>query len=132
MSVKMKYFPWQKNSGLTGELTLYTDPDFYVDGNQFYVWANQYANPINESRVVQTAKAFVQGYLGEFADAYGTIVSINSTGSVDAIGNSLGPSDACPAFSNGASGSDFDNSTDCEPFPNPKQRADLLTTLVYR
>ncbi|KAI7970223.1 hypothetical protein EIK77_008450 [Talaromyces pinophilus] len=88
-------------------------PDFYEDGNQFYVWANQYASPINKSRVVQTAKAFMQGYLGEFADAYGTIVSVNSTGSVNAIGNSLGPSDACPAFASGAGGSSFSNDTDC-------------------
>jgi hypothetical protein len=94
------------------------DPDFYEDGNQFYVWANQYASPINESRVVQTAKAFVQGYLAEFADAYGTIVSVNSTGSVNAIGNSLGPSDACPAFASGADGSSFSNDTDCTPPPS--------------
>ncbi|EED17079.1 histidine acid phosphatase, putative [Talaromyces stipitatus ATCC 10500] len=95
-------------------------PNFYEDGNQFYVWANQYASPINESRVVQTAKAFMQGYLAEFADAYGTIVSVNSTGSVNAIGNSLGPSDACPAFAAGPSGSDFNNATDYEAIWTPK------------
>jgi hypothetical protein len=94
-------------------LTISLDPDFYEDGDQFYVWANQYASPINKSRVVQTAKAFMQGYLGEFADAYGTIVSVNSTGSVNAIGNSLAPSDACPAFASGPDGSSFNNDTDC-------------------
>jgi hypothetical protein len=88
------------------------DPDFYEDGNPFYVWANQYKSPINESRVVQTARAFVHGYLYEFADTYGTVVSVNSTGSVNAIGNSLGPSDSCPKF--GATSSGGNNVTDCE------------------
>ncbi|PYH90717.1 phosphoglycerate mutase-like protein [Aspergillus ellipticus CBS 707.79] len=83
-------------------------PDFYEDGNPFYVWANQYANPINESRVVQTAQSFMLGYMYEYADTYGTVVSVNSTGSPDAIGNSLGPSDACPLYVNDA----YDNVTD--------------------
>ncbi|PYI03188.1 phosphoglycerate mutase-like protein [Aspergillus sclerotiicarbonarius CBS 121057] len=74
-------------------------PHFYEDGNPFYAWANAYAYPLNESRVVQTARAFVNGYLYEFADTYGTVVSVNSTGSFSATGNSLGPSDMCPAFS---------------------------------
>ncbi|PYI13960.1 phosphoglycerate mutase-like protein [Aspergillus violaceofuscus CBS 115571] len=77
-------------------------PDFYEDGHPFYVWANQYANPISTSRVVQTAQAFLQGYMYEFADTYGKVVSVNSTGSVNAIGNSLGPSDACPLYVNNA------------------------------
>lgn len=88
------------------------DPDFYQDGNQFYVWANQYKSPINESRVVQTARAFTNGYLYEFADTYGTVVSVNSTGSVNAIGNSLGPSDSCPAFAATSSGGN--NVTNCK------------------
>ena len=88
------------------------DPDFYQDGNPFYVWANQYKYPINESRVVQTARAFVNGYLYEFADDYGTVVSVNSTGSVSAIGNSLGPSDSCPTFASTSSGGD--NVTNCK------------------
>jgi hypothetical protein len=88
------------------------DPDFYEDGNPFYVWANQYASPISKSRVVQTARSFVQGYLYEFADTYGTVVSVNSTGSVNAIGNSLGPSDSCPAFAATSSGGS--NVSDCE------------------
>ncbi len=93
------------------QLTKSVDPDFYEDGNPFYVWANQYKSPINESRVVQTARAFVHGYLYEFADTYGTVVSVNSTGSVNAIGNSLGPSDSCPKF--GATSSGGNNVTDC-------------------
>ncbi|KGO48202.1 Histidine phosphatase superfamily, clade-2 [Penicillium expansum] len=79
-------------------------PGFYQDGTPFYVWANQYKSPINESRVVQTARAFLNGYLYEYADAYGTVVSVNSTGSPAAIGNSLGPSDSCPAFGSISSG----------------------------
>ncbi|KAJ6147165.1 hypothetical protein N7497_009147 [Penicillium chrysogenum] len=81
-------------------------PGFYQDGNPFYVWANQYKSPINESRVVQTARAFLNGYLYEYADSYGTVVSVNSTGSPAAIGNSLGPSDSCPAFGSISSGGD--------------------------
>ncbi|GLA21727.1 hypothetical protein AnigIFM62618_000953 [Aspergillus niger] len=75
------------NDGIEG------DPHFYEDGTPFYAWANAYQYPLNESRVVQTARAFVNGYLYEYADTSGTVVSVNSTGSVSAIGNSLGPSD---------------------------------------
>lgn len=88
------------------------DPDFYEDGTPFYVWANQYTSPINKSRVVQTACAFVNGYLYEFADTFGTVVSVNSTGSVNAIGNSLGPSDSCPRYAEVSSGGD--NVTNCK------------------
>ncbi|KIM98232.1 hypothetical protein OIDMADRAFT_128149 [Oidiodendron maius Zn] len=86
-------------------------PDFYEDGNPFLVWANQYASPINSSRVVQSAQAFLQGYLYVFAQTYGTVVSVNSTGSPDALGRSLGPSDLCPAFTNnpGNNVTDWDN-----------------------
>lgn len=89
-----------------------TDPGFYQDGTPFYVWANQYKSPINESRVVQTARAFLNGYLYEYADSYGTVVSVNSTGSPAAIGNSLGPSDSCPAFGSISSGGN--NVTNCK------------------
>lgn len=93
-----------------------TDPDFYEDGNPFYVWANQYASPISKSRVVQTARAFVQGYLYEFASTTGTVVSVNSTGSVSAIGNSLGPSDECASFTS----SSGNNVTNCESIDHMK------------
>ena len=89
-----------------------TDPHFYEDGTPFYAWANAYQYPLNKSRVVQTARAFVSGYLYEYADTYGTVVSVNSTGSVSAIGNSLGPSDMCPTFSSISSGGN--NVTDCK------------------
>ncbi|KAL3265169.1 hypothetical protein ABHI18_000023 [Aspergillus niger] len=61
------------------------DPHFYEDGTPFYAWANAYQYPLNESRVVQTARAFVNGYLYEYADTSGTVVSVNSTGSSDIL-----------------------------------------------
>ncbi|OKO92772.1 Constitutive acid phosphatase [Penicillium subrubescens] len=108
---------WKEASDLGYQLRA-RYPDFYEDGNPFYVWANQYKSPINESRVVQTARAFVHGYLYEFADTYGTVVSVNSTGSVNAIGNSLGPSDSCPKF--GATSSGGNNVTDFDATWAPK------------
>ncbi|KAJ5679499.1 phosphoglycerate mutase-like protein [Penicillium macrosclerotiorum] len=108
---------WKEASDLGYQLRA-RYPDFYEDGNPFYVWANQYKYPINESRVVQTARAFVNGYLYEYADTYGTVVSVNSTGSVNAIGNSLGPSDTCPTFSSTSSGGS--NVTDFDATWTPK------------
>ncbi|KAJ5666023.1 phosphoglycerate mutase-like protein [Penicillium maclennaniae] len=66
-------------------------PDFYEDGSPFYVWANHTS---------------------------GTVVSVNSTGSVSAIGNSLGPSDSCPMF--GATSSGGNNVTDFDATWVPK------------
>ncbi|KAJ5233041.1 phosphoglycerate mutase-like protein, partial [Penicillium chermesinum] len=103
-------------------------PDFYEDGNPFYVWANQYAFPINESRVVQTARAFVDGYLYEFADEYGTVVSVNSTGSVNAIGNSLGPSDACPKAAATSSGRNNVTNWDATWTPKTVKRLNNLVS----
>jgi acid phosphatase len=77
------------------------------------VWANQYDATLNESRILQSAKAFLEGYLYVFADTYGTIVSVNSTGAADAVGDSLGPSDACPAYTN----NDSNNVTNCRRTP---------------
>ena len=67
-------------------------PQLYDEGDDFFVWANNY------TRVLQTAKAFVQGYLGPFAATYGNVVSVTSKGFDGAIGNSLAPSDQCPNF----------------------------------
>ncbi|KAK4096433.1 histidine acid phosphatase [Parathielavia hyrcaniae] len=67
-------------------------PDLYTDGEPFIVWANNY------TRVLQTAKMFVHGYLGPFASTYGSVVSVTSRGFPEAVGNSLGPSDMCPNF----------------------------------
>ncbi|KAF7715425.1 Uncharacterized protein PECH_007920 [Penicillium ucsense] len=108
---------WKEASDLGYQLRA-RYPGFYEDGNPFYVWANQYASPINKSRVVQTAQAFLHGYLYEFVDTYGTVVSVNSTGSVNAIGNSLGPSDSCPKF--GATSSGGNNVTDFDATWTPK------------
>ncbi|KAJ5714456.1 phosphoglycerate mutase-like protein [Penicillium malachiteum] len=103
-------------------------PDFYEDGNPFYVWANQYKYPINESRVVQTARSFVNGYLYEFADTYGSVVSVNSTGSVSAIGNSLGPSDSCPTFASTSSGGDNVTDWDATWAPATVKRLNALVS----
>jgi acid phosphatase len=56
------------------------------------VWANNY------TRVLQTAKAFVQGYLGFSTATNGSVISVTSTGFPGAIGDSLSPSDQCPNF----------------------------------
>ncbi|KAJ5089430.1 phosphoglycerate mutase-like protein, partial [Penicillium argentinense] len=118
---------WKEASDLGYQLRA-RYPDFYEDGNPFFVWANQYQNPINESRVVQTARAFVNGYLYEFADAYGTVVSVNSTGSVNAIGNSLGPSDACPEFSSISSGGNKFTDFDATWVPKALKRINSLVS----
>ena len=59
---------------------------------------------------METAQAFLQGYLYVFAQTYGTVISVNSTGAPDALGDSLGPSDMCPAFVNVPA----NNVTDCK------------------
>lgn len=67
-------------------------PQLYNDGDDFMVWANNY------TRVLQTAKFFVQGFLGFTAAEYGSVVSVTSKGFTGSIGNSLSPSDTCPNF----------------------------------
>lgn len=64
------------------------------------VWAHNY------TRVIQTAQAFVQGYLGFTAATNGSVVSVTSTGYPGAIGNSLNPSDNCPLFSDNKGGTE--------------------------
>ncbi|EHA28115.1 histidine acid phosphatase [Aspergillus niger ATCC 1015] len=105
-----------------------TNPHFYEDGSPFYAWANAYQYPLNESRVVQTARAFVNGYLYEYADTYGTVVSVNSTGSASAIGNSLGPSDMCPAFSSISSGGNNVTDFDATWTPRALERINSLVS----
>lgn len=73
-------------------------PDLYQEGDEFIVWANNY------TRVLQTAKTFVQGYLGFNAAANGTIISVTSKGFSGAIGDSLAPSDQCPNFVDASGG----------------------------
>ncbi|KAH6652199.1 histidine acid phosphatase [Truncatella angustata] len=73
-------------------------PDLYQDGDEFVVWANNY------TRVLQTAKTFVQGYLGFNAAANGSVISVTSKGFSQAIGDSLAPSDMCPNFADASGG----------------------------
>jgi acid phosphatase len=47
---------------------------------------------------------FVRGFLGPNSDTLGTVITVNSTGSPEALGNSLSPSDLCPAFVDGNGG----------------------------
>ncbi|KAJ4389251.1 hypothetical protein N0V93_006716 [Gnomoniopsis smithogilvyi] len=75
-------------------------PQLYNDGDDFMVWANNY------TRVLQTAKFFVQGFLGFTAAEYGSVVSVTSKGFTGSIGNSLSPSDTCPNFYD-SSGGDY-------------------------
>lgn len=75
-------------------------PQLYNDGDEFMVWANNY------TRVLQTAKFFVQGFLGFTAAERGGVVSVTSTGYTGNIGNSLAPSDQCPNFYD-SSGGDY-------------------------
>jgi hypothetical protein len=56
-------------------------------------------------RVVETAQNFMRGFLGAQASVLGSVITVNSTGSTDAVFNSLGPSDLCPAFKDGNGGS---------------------------
>ncbi|KZL66367.1 histidine acid phosphatase [Colletotrichum tofieldiae] len=67
-------------------------PDLYTEGEDFMVWANNY------SRVLQTAKLFVRGFLGTNATLFGDVISVTSRGFPGGIGDSLAPSDMCPAF----------------------------------
>ncbi|CAG8959646.1 hypothetical protein HYFRA_00001549 [Hymenoscyphus fraxineus] len=73
-------------------------PDLYAYGSPFMAWANLYP------RVVQTAQNFVRGFLGSSASTLGTVVTVNSTGSPQAIFDSLAPSDLCPNFRDGNGG----------------------------
>ncbi|KAI8631763.1 histidine acid phosphatase [Xylariaceae sp. FL1651] len=88
----------------------YRYPDLYQEGEDFAVWANNY------TRVLQTAKAFVQGYLGFNAAAAGSVISVTSKGFPGAIGNSLSPSDQCPNFAD-SSGGDYKTTWDAQYQP---------------
>lgn len=73
-------------------------PQLYNEGDKFMVWANNY------TRVLQTAKMFVQGYLGFTTADYGSVVSVSSKDYTGNIGNSLAPSDQCPSFEDDSGG----------------------------
>ncbi|EPE34607.1 Phosphoglycerate mutase-like protein [Glarea lozoyensis ATCC 20868] len=76
-------------------------PSLYEVGSPFIAWANLVP------RVVETAQNFVRGFLGAQASVLGSVITVNSTGSADAVFNSLGPSDQCPAFKDGNGGSNL-------------------------
>ncbi|KAM0424308.1 hypothetical protein ACHAPT_010454 [Fusarium lateritium] len=66
-------------------------PDLYQEGDNLYVWANNY------TRVLQTAKLFLHGFLGTNS-SLGTVVSVTGKGMPAHLGDTLAPSDMCPAF----------------------------------
>lgn len=94
-------------------------PQLYNEGDDFYVWANNY------TRVLQTAQMFVQGYLGFTSSTYGKVVSVTSKGYTGNIGNSLGPSDQCPNF-NDNSGGDYATEWADVYIPPIKERLESL------
>ncbi|KAK8237080.1 putative histidine acid phosphatase [Phyllosticta capitalensis] len=71
------------------------------DEEDFTLWANLYAA---SPRVLDSAKLFARSYLAS-APCNGTIIVLNAT-SPAAVpgGNSLSPSDACPAFTDNSGG----------------------------
>ncbi|ROT35131.1 phosphoglycerate mutase-like protein [Sodiomyces alkalinus F11] len=66
-------------------------PDLYNEGEEFFVWANNY------TRVIQTAQLFVHGYLGTNS-SLGTVISVTGRGMPAHLGDTLAPSDMCPTF----------------------------------
>ncbi|KAF8859661.1 phosphoglycerate mutase-like protein, partial [Acephala macrosclerotiorum] len=75
-------------------------PKLYSYGTPFISWANLYP------RVVQAAQNFVRGFLGSTASSLGQVITINSTGSEQALFDSLSPSDLCPKFVDGNGGTE--------------------------
>ncbi|KAG8410269.1 hypothetical protein J3458_017983 [Metarhizium acridum] len=69
----------------------------YNEGDSFYVWANNY------TRVIQTAQAFVRGFIGVNATLLGNVVSVTSKGFITHLGDTLAPSDMCPTFKDDSS-----------------------------
>ncbi|EGY14181.1 acid phosphatase PHO1 [Verticillium dahliae VdLs.17] len=72
-------------------------PDLYDEGDEFFVWANNYP------RVLQTAQLFVRGYLGPNSTLLGNVVSVTGRGVPAHLGDTLAPSDMCPAFKDDSS-----------------------------
>ncbi|KAI1076310.1 histidine acid phosphatase [Whalleya microplaca] len=94
-------------------------PDLYQDGDEFTVWANNY------TRVLQTASMFVRGFLGYAAAQNGSIISVTSKGFPAALGDSLSPSDMCPAFQD-SEGGDFKTTWDNIWVPPVQKRLQAL------
>ncbi|KAH6880009.1 histidine acid phosphatase [Thelonectria olida] len=73
-------------------------PQLYQEGDDFYVWANNY------TRVLQTAENFLRGFMGTNSKVHGKLISVTSKGYTSGIGNSLAPSDMCPLFVDNSGG----------------------------
>ncbi|KFA60249.1 hypothetical protein S40285_08077 [Stachybotrys chlorohalonatus IBT 40285] len=72
-------------------------PNLYEEGDNFYVWANNY------TRVLQTAQMFVRGYLGTNSSVVGNVVSVTARGVPAHLADTLAPSDMCPTFRDNSS-----------------------------
>ncbi|CAK7242950.1 MAG: hypothetical protein STHCBS139747_004453 [Sporothrix thermara] len=96
-------------------------PQLYNEGDELYVWANNY------TRVLQTARLFVHGFLGVNATNLGHVVSVTSKTSVDAIGNSLSPSDTCPNFADTEGGDYYTNWSNVYIPPIQERLQSLIT-----
>lgn len=69
-------------------------PHLYEEGNPFNVWANYYKS---SPRVRDSARYFLQGFLGPDATDLGTVYALNASDPA-AWMNSLAPSDLCKAY----------------------------------
>lgn len=90
-------------------------PQLYNEGDNFYVWANNY------TRVLQTTENFVRGFIGPNATVLRKIISVTSKSFASAVGNSLAPSDMCPAFEDG-NGGDYQKTWDSIWQPRAQKR----------
>ncbi|KXJ87547.1 histidine acid phosphatase [Microdochium bolleyi] len=96
-------------------------PGFYRTGDEFLVWANNY------TRVLQTADKFVHGYLGVFGKTNGSVISVTGKGFPGGTGDTLAPSDMCPAFVD-TSGADQVAAWDAVWVPPVLERLQALIT----
>ncbi|KAL6249076.1 hypothetical protein RBB50_004139 [Rhinocladiella similis] len=77
-------------------------PQLYSDGEPFVAWANRYQ--ANQPRVVDSARLFTRGFVGPNATSLGSVYVVNNT-DPRSLGNSLAPSDLCPAYEDAGGGS---------------------------
>ncbi|KIW19119.1 hypothetical protein PV08_03411 [Exophiala spinifera] len=76
-------------------------PQLYSDGEAFVAWANRYQ--ANQPRVIDSARLFTRGFVGPNATTLGTVYVLNNT-DPRSLGNSLAPSDLCPAYEDDSGG----------------------------
>lgn len=77
-------------------------PKLYSFGDAYITWANLYQG-VN-SRVVETAKSYMRGFMGPAASQLGQVIAVDSHGPAGSLFDSLSPSDLCPTFSDGNGG----------------------------